>query len=117
MELKAKIIGLLPLQSGSGKNGTWKKQEFIVETDGKFPKKVCMSLWGDNVDKFPLEVNSVVNISFDVESREYNGRWYTECRSWKVDKLGVGAAQSAEPMETNFSMPSDFGSSQDDLPF
>ena len=49
MELTAKLIQLLPLQTGTGKNGEWKKQDIIVETEGQFAKKVCISIWGDKI--------------------------------------------------------------------
>ncbi|HXR80855.1 MAG TPA: DUF3127 domain-containing protein, partial [Saprospiraceae bacterium] len=63
-----------------GKKGPWKKQEFIVETQSQYPKKVCLSVWGDKVDQFSLSVGQFVNVSVELESREYNGRWYTEAR-------------------------------------
>ncbi len=50
MKLTAKISQLLPLQTGSGKNGEWKKQDFIVETGDAYPKKICISVWGDKIN-------------------------------------------------------------------
>jgi len=84
MELKAKVITLLPIVTGQGKNGEWKKQEFVVEIPAEqYPKKVCLSLWGD---KIPCpQIGETVTIQFDVESREYNGRWFTECKAWKIE--------------------------------
>ncbi|MFC2114811.1 DUF3127 domain-containing protein, partial [Bacteroidota bacterium] len=67
MELKGKLIKLLAIQSGEGKNGTWKKQEFIVETSGQFPKKVCFSLWGDKVEQLSNTENKDVTVLFDLE--------------------------------------------------
>src|SRR5690606_40324971 len=88
MEVKGKVIQLLPMQSGMGKKGPWKKQEFIIETQSQYPKKICLSAWGDKVDQFNLAVDDVVNVTVDLESREYNGRWYTEARAWKLEKSG-----------------------------
>lgn len=51
MQLTAKLNQLLPIQTGSGKNGEWKKQDIIVETDGQYPKKVCISIWGDKINE------------------------------------------------------------------
>ncbi len=119
MELKGKVIQLLQMQTGMGKKGQWKKQEFIVETQAQYPKKVCLSAWGDKIDQFRVAEGDLVNVSVDLESREYNGRWYTEARAWKLDKVGNGAtagngAPSApvgdEPFSSN-------ASSTDDLPF
>ena len=94
MELKGRVIQLLPQQSGMGKKGPWKKQEFILETQSQYPKKVCLSVWGDKVDQYNLAIGDEVNVAVDLESREYNGRWYTEARAWKVEKTGQ---QSAPP--------------------
>ena len=86
MELIGKIIQMLPLQEGVSKAGNpWKKQEYILETLGtQYPRKVCFNLFGDNVDKFPMQVGQDVTVSIDIESREFNGRWYTDVRAWNV---------------------------------
>ena len=86
MELIGKIIQALPLQEGVSKAGNaWKKQEYILETLGtQYPRKVCFNLFGDNVDKFPMQVGQDVTVSIDLESREFNGRWYTDVRAWNV---------------------------------
>ena len=116
MELKGKVIQLLPLQTGMGKKGPWKKQEFIVETQSQYPKKVCLSVWGDKVDQFSLSVGQVVNVSVELESREYNGRWYTEARAWKLEKSGSSATDAPPPsMEEPFI--ADSNNTADDLPF
>ena len=116
MDIKGRVIQLLPLQTGMGKKGQWKKQEFIVETQSQFPKKVCLSVWGDKVDQFALSVGQQVNVSVELESREYNGRWYTEARAWKVEKIGnSGGDYAPPPMDEPFM--TDSNNSSDDLPF
>lgn len=126
MQLVAKLIQVLPLQSGMGKNGEWKKQDIVVETDGQYPKKVCISIWGDKASEAMLQVGNMLDISFDVESREYNGRWYTDVKAWKVDLAmpAGGAAYPGAPMpdysqqQAPPAAPADFGGdSADDLPF
>jgi hypothetical protein len=97
MELEGKIIQINPLQSGEGKNGTWKKQEFIVETKSQYPKKVCITAWGDKIDQFNLKNNEDVKVSIEIESREFNNRWYTDVRAWKVEKSGDSGYDSGEP--------------------
>jgi len=115
MELKGKVIQLLPPQSGMGKKGPWKKQEFIVETQSQYPKKVCLSIWGDKIDQFGISVGDQVNVAVDLESREYNGRWYTEARAWKLEKSG-GSAPMTDPIgDEPFANSSP--ASADDLPF
>ena len=97
MELEGKIIQINPLQSGEGRNGTWKKQEFIVETKSQYPKKVCVTVWGDKIDQFGLKQNEDVTLSIELESREYNSRWYTDVRAWKVERSGSTEFDIPEP--------------------
>ena len=97
MELEGIIIQINPLQSGEGRNGTWKKQEFIVETKSQYPKKVCVTVWGDKIDQFGLKQNEDVTLSIELESREYNNRWYTDVRAWKVERSGNAEFDIPEP--------------------
>jgi len=88
MEISGKIIAVLPIATGEGKNGTWRSQDYVLEAAGdqQYPKRVCFNLFGDKIDQFPIAIDEVVNVSFDIESKEYNGRWFTNIRAWKVDK-------------------------------
>lgn len=118
MELKGRIIQSLGLQTGDSRKGTgtWKKQEYILETTAQYPKKVCFSLWGEKVEQFRLQVGDAVTVSFDLESREYNGRWYTDVRAWKVQKEGGNAAMDVPPGgDEPFVANTNAG--PDDLPF
>ena len=83
MEVIGKIIHVLPLQSRTSQAGNqWKKQEYVLETEDAYPKKVCFDFFGDRVDQFPLAIGDRVRLNFDIESREYQGRWYTSIRGW-----------------------------------
>ncbi|MBL7838591.1 MAG: DUF3127 domain-containing protein [Cyclobacteriaceae bacterium] len=115
MEITGTVVSLLPMQSGQGKNGTWKKQEFILETPGQYPKKVCLSLWGEKVDETRLSVGEKITASINIESREYNGRWYTDVRAWKIAKGNGGGQNEAPPIDSSFAPDASSGS--DDLPF
>jgi hypothetical protein len=115
MEVKGRVTQLLPPQSGMGKKGPWKKQEFIIETQSQYPKKVCFSMWGDKIDQFNLAAGDMVNVFVDLESREYNGRWYTEARAWKLEK--VGGAGSTPPPSSDQEPFFTENASADDLPF
>ena len=86
MELKGTIIVALPEVSGTCKAGNaWKKREYVLEnTEGTFPRNVAFTCFGANADSIILNVGDKVTISFDLESREYNGRWYTEVRCWRA---------------------------------
>ncbi len=91
LELSGRLVTVLPEQTGNGKNGTWRKQDFIIELAGPFPKKVCMTAWGDKADALlSASAGEELKVSFDVESREYNGRWYTDLKAWKIESAGGG---------------------------
>lgn len=114
MEIRGKVIALLEQQSGTSQAGkAWKKQEFVIETNEQYPRKVCITLFGDKVDQYPLAVNDDLVVSIDIESREYNGRWYTNVNAWKIEKAQQDAAAPApQPMPT-FEPQTE----TDDLPF
>lgn len=118
MEIKGRIIQLLPLQSGEGKNGTWRKQDYVLETLDSYPKKICFNLWGDKIDQFGVKQDEEVTVYFDIESREYNGRWYTDVKAWRIDKNTDGAPSSNQASANDMPPPPvDFGETDDDLPF
>jgi hypothetical protein len=115
MEIKGKLVHLLQLQTGQGKNGTWRKQDIIIETPGLYPKKVCISIWGDKINENLLQIGNELNVQFDIESREFNGKWYTDVKAWKIDS----ASQSVdypEPVQPTAEMPEPVDDI-DDLPF
>lgn len=114
MEISGNVIQVLPLQTGEGKNGTWKKQDFVIETEGQYPKKVCISLWGDKIDSSVIQMGASLTASIDIESREYNGRWYTDVRAYRLDVTSAapsgGAPAAAAEIPTALE-------GEDDLPF
>jgi hypothetical protein len=102
MEISGKIIELLPEKTGESANGPWRKQEFILETDDQYPKKVCFMVWGDKIDQFEIKQEEELVVSIDLESREYNGRWYTDVKAWKVSRAGDGAGDTYSPGSQDF---------------
>ncbi len=117
MEISGKIIAVLPIATGQGKNGTWRSQDYVLETADQYPKKVCFNLFGDKIDQFPVAIDETINVSFDVESREYNGRWYTTIRAWKIDKNGAINAPVAVSSATAPFEVAPAASEGSDLPF
>ncbi|MFN3802246.1 DUF3127 domain-containing protein [Belliella pelovolcani] len=120
MEISGKIVQVLAEQNGNGRNGTWRKRDYILETGGNYPKKVALTVRGDKIDQFNMNVGDDVTAGIEIESREYNGRWYTDVKAWKVDKQGTTAAP-AQPSNTAAAMPdvTSFSSEEgeDVLPF
>ena len=118
MEISGRMYRINDLQKGEGKNGTWLKQEFIIETEEQFPKKVCLHCWGDKVNVLKtLKEGDKVSISFNVESREFNNRWYTDLRAWKIDKMSGNAKDDDYGDIPEHALPPRDEPPIDDLPF
>lgn len=126
MEISGKIIQCLPEQSGTSRAGNpWKKRVYILETQETYPKKVAFDLFGDRVDQYPMKEGDMVKVSFDINSREFNGRWYTDISAWKVEPANQGApAGTAAPVDPG--MPGGYpeppkaftpGGDDEELPF
>ncbi len=108
MEVTGKIIVALPEMSGTSKMGNpWKKREYVLETIESFPKKIHFDFFGEKADQFVLNPGDTIRLSFDIESREYNGRWYTSIRGWKAEPAteGAPAPGQAYPAAPSFPQP------------
>ena len=125
MEIQGKVIKILGIQSGESARGGWKKQEFILETPGQYPKKVCIEIWGDKIEQTNIQEGDEITASINIESREFNERWYTNIKAWKIQR-GVQATNTAAPAQssgntppppTASDMPAQVDQIEDDLPF
>ena len=119
MEINGKIIELLPEKSGESAKGPWRKQEYILETEGQYPKKVCFMAWGDKIGEFAIKEGANLVVSIDLESREYNGRWYTDVKAWKVTQAGAAADNIplSAPEGYDTTQPESRSSLDDEIPF
>ena len=121
MELKitGTVKEVLEEQSGEGKNGLWRKQEFILETEGNYPKQICMVVWGDNIDQFGVKAEEKLTAHIDIASREYNGRWYTDVKAWRVERDQAGGGSGPPPIDADepFPEPPADSDGDDGLPF
>jgi hypothetical protein len=130
MEFEGTVVKVLPAMKGTSARGEWTKQDVVFEQPGEFGRKICVGFWGDKaMDAAALKEGEVVSISANVESREYNGRWYTEVRAWKMVRGGgqqpaQTPARDFAPMppistETYSDSAADNGAKEDydDLPF
>ena len=100
LELEGTIRQKLGVQSGMSSRGSWSKQEFVLEyPDGNFTSQVCMLAFGQDkvqeLDKY--RVGDRVKVSFNLKSREYNGRWYTDIQIWRIAPAGTVASAPAAP--------------------
>ena len=101
MEVSGKIIHVLPEQGGVSKTSgkEWKLQAYVLETQEQYPRKVHFEVFGeDRIKANPCQMDDLVTVSFDIESREFNGRWYTSIRAWKIQQgiVEAGAPAVAE---------------------
>ena len=120
MEISGKIIEILDIKSGQSANGEWRKQEYVLETEAQYPKKVCFMAWGDKIDQFNIQKGETVEVSIDLESREYNGRWYTDVKAWKVSRDDATAGSPPPFADQDRYEPSSMDGSpigNDDIPF
>ena len=88
LEISGKIVEILEVKSGKSANGEWRKQEYVLETEAQYPKKVCFMAWGDKIDQFNIQQGETVAVAIDLESREYNGRWYTDVKAYEAKPIG-----------------------------
>jgi len=131
VDIKCKLIEKLQVESGNSARGPWRKQNFIVETVETYPRKICMNVWGDDkVSELQVYgIGEVLNVSVNIESREFNGRWYTDVRAWRIQRdmpagvpvqnAGMGGAYTAAGNSTDpfIGAGADGEDGEGDLPF
>ncbi len=120
LEISGRIIQKLNKTEGISKAGKpWSKQEFVIETQETYPKKVMISTMNDKVNDLErFKENDDVTVSLNIESREYNGRWYTDVRAWKIQGQGATASSpESDPFHPDNEPSFTTDSASDDLPF
>lgn len=115
--LTGKVIQILDVQSGKSARGEWRKQDFVLETEGKFPKPVCITQWGDDIEGFGIREGERITAHVDIQSREYNGRWYTDVKAWKVTRDAGEDGGGAPPAPGADEPWPDPTAPDEDLPF
>lgn len=96
-KIAGKVIQVMLLREGVARNGNpWASQSFVLETQGQYQKKVYLEIFGkERINECAVKEGEFITASFDPESREWEGRWYTSLRVWKVERAGGQAAQPA----------------------
>mgnify|MGYP000039982016 FL=1 len=130
MEITGKVFKVMPVESGEGKKGPWKKQQIVLELEnGKYTKKVALEIWNELIDNNNFQESDTVSLEYDIESREYQGKWYTGAKAWRVNKVTENpnkpVSQSEYEAKVNEKVVSSNGLTQepligeidDDLPF
>lgn len=116
-------------RSGVSKNtgNPWKSQDFVIETiNEQYPRKMVFNVFGEEkLNQFNIQMGEVINVFFDINGREYNGKWYNEIRAWKVERpqsgqpaaAAVAAAPAATAPVAPVAQPFAAQDSTSDLPF
>ena len=87
LQIEGKLLQKLDVESGTSARGEWKKQNFIIETVEQYPRKICIAAWTNSIpilDTF--QPGEMILVSVSIESREFNGKWYTDVRAWRIDR-------------------------------
>jgi len=122
MDVKGTLVQILKLEEGVSKAGkAWSKQDFVIETNEQFPKKVCFTLFGDKVSLIDgISEGSELEVFFNLESRDFNGKWYHNINAWKINAETVVASNSnssgLQKLEAG-AVPDAADDSGDNLPF
>ena len=123
MELTGKIIAIMEARGGtSAKTGNaWMVQEYVIEVPGQFPKHCAFSVFGeDRIKQFNIQNGEDLTIQFDIDAKEFNGRWYNDVRAYNVirsnaQQLATTNTNAADnPFPPIGEVTSNVG---DDLPF
>lgn len=121
--IEGQITAILPETRGVGQRGEWVSQDFVLKTEDNYPKNICFTIFGaDKIKEANIRIGDVVSIGVNLESREFNGRWYTSIKAWSVKKKSEARQQQSEPTPPPSSKPKQnyASTSQDDtdtLPF
>ncbi len=130
MEFEGKIIAVLEKRGGTSKAGnTWSCQEYVIENHDQYPKKMCFEVFGDEkINQFNIQAGEELKIHFDVDAREWNGRWFNSLRAWRVERMpaagtvpgepqGVDAPAAPAGMPQATAAPAETAPESDELPF
>jgi len=126
MDFEGVVYRILPAVKGTSARGEWTKQEVILELPGEFSRKLCVSFWGDKTRELEgVKEGEVLTLSANVESKEFNGRWFTEVRAWRLSRKaaeqgaagGPGAAAGQDMPPYSVDEAPAGGNDVDDLPF
>ena len=123
MEFEGVVYKIMPVTRGTSARGDWQRQEVIFELPQEFSRKICVIFFNKESDVARLREGMTCTVSVNIESREYNGKWYTDVRAWRVQPKDETAAAPAMPdmppftEEPAYAAPAAPMAEVDDLPF
>ena len=96
MEIQGKIIAVLPAKSGTTARGEWKSQQYVLETEEQYPKRLLFDVFGeDKIKQFDIKENDHLKVSFDPKAEQKDGHWYGNSRAWNVERIDTPADTSS----------------------
>ena len=132
MEIKVegRIIQKLEIETGTSARGEWKKQNFIIETVEQYPRKICIGIWTNQIPMLEqFQVGDMIWAYVNIESREFNGKWYTDVNGHRIESVNMEQPQQQsydeptllieQPIQGAMEYTTDFTTRQqnDNLPF
>lgn len=85
MEIQGKIIVVLPERSGVSQRGNqWRSISYVLETQEQYPKKLAFDVTNDKIEQLNIQLGEILTVQFDINAREYNGRWFNSVNAWNV---------------------------------
>ena len=129
MEFSGKVIAILPARTGVSKTSgnEWKVQSYVVENHDQYPRRMCFEVFGaDKIDQFNIQMGEELTVSFDIDARQWQDKWFNSIRAWKVDRVQAEAPEVQTPVDAApippfnpepAPFPGSEGGSTDDLPF
>lgn len=127
--MTGRVIAILPEKSGTSARGEWHSQSYVIETQEQYPKHLCFDVFGaDKIAQFAIQAGEIITVSFDIDARQWQDRWFNQVRGWQVVRPGQqptqqpqgqqwggaqagAAAASAANRATNFPPPPPTGAS------
>lgn len=103
MEVSGMIVAVMPLRTGESARGPWKSQDYVIEfyeDNAQYSSKMMFNVFGDNVDRFNIQQGQQYTVSFNINAREYQGRYYNDLRAWRVVPFNGQQPQPAAPQYT-----------------
>ncbi|MBQ9212441.1 MAG: DUF3127 domain-containing protein [Bacteroidales bacterium] len=100
LEIEGKITKIFPERTGEGRNGTWTSQDFMIEVPGNYPTLAAFDVYNNGADLQSCKEGDKVKVSFDIRSNEWQGKYITSLRAWRIEKLD-GSSKPADDSSVN----------------
>lgn len=106
MEIVGKVVRLGAITEGQSARGPWRKQDLIIETEGQYPRTVCLSCWTNQIEEIQhFAPGQPIKAQIELSSREFNNKWFTDVRVWRFDSVGATTPIVAQPQPMHQTPP------------